>query len=73
MPTTNRVTAVLSDQVVKAKVLTGSGIIRPYSPADAVPAGEDASRTGASARPVASRRSPYVLPTPSASSTSWAS
>ncbi len=32
MPTTNRVTAVLSDQVVKAKVLTGSGIIRPYSP-----------------------------------------
>ncbi|QIK65925.1 AMP-binding protein [Nocardioides sp. HDW12B] len=32
MPPTNRVTAVLSDQVVKAKVLTGSGIIRPYSP-----------------------------------------
>ncbi len=32
MPTTQRVTAILSDQVVKVKVLTGSGIIRPYSP-----------------------------------------
>jgi acyl-CoA synthetase (AMP-forming)/AMP-acid ligase II len=32
MPRANRVTAVLNDQAVKVKVLTGSGIIRPYSP-----------------------------------------
>jgi acyl-CoA synthetase (AMP-forming)/AMP-acid ligase II len=32
MPQANRVTGVLNDQVVKVKVLTGSGIIRPYSP-----------------------------------------
>jgi fatty-acyl-CoA synthase len=32
MPRANRMTAVVKDQAVKAKVLTGSGIIRPYSP-----------------------------------------